>query len=110
MIAQINVTDKDNYAAYVKQVLPTIERFGGEFLVRGGKSESFEGNPPGDRHVVIRFPGYQVAYDWYHSEDMRPSEKCVWRLQAVCRLLLKVLIKDFITPFGHAVKQSMRAI
>ena len=46
--------------------------FKGEFLVRGGRSESYEGTPPGARTVVIRFPSYQAAQDWYHSEAYAP--------------------------------------
>ena len=68
VIAQINVTDAEAYPRYVELVQPTIEHFGGEFLVRGGRSESYEGVPPGDRNVIIRFPSYQAARDWYHSE------------------------------------------
>ena len=68
VIAQINVTNPDVYPEYVKLVLPTIQAFGGEFLVRGGQAQSYEGTPPGDRHVVIRFPSFQAAQDWYHSD------------------------------------------
>ena len=69
VIAQISVTNSEVYAEYIKLVLPTIEHYGGEFLVRGGQSVSYEGEPPGDRNVVIRFPSYQAAHDWYHSEE-----------------------------------------
>lgn len=69
VIAQITVTDPQTYPKYVELVQPIIARFGGEFLVRGGRSESYEGTPPGDRNVVIRFPSYEAARDWYHSED-----------------------------------------
>ena len=65
VIAQISVSDPDTYAKYIKLVLPTIEHFGGAFLVRGGRAESYEGEPPGDRHVVIQFPSYKNAQDWY---------------------------------------------
>ena len=75
VIAQIDVTDPETYKGYIALVGPTIEKFGGEFLVRGGKSESHEGTPPGDRNVVIRFPSYQAARDWYHSEDYAPARK-----------------------------------
>lgn len=75
VIAQITVHDADSYKDYIKLVLPTIELFGGEFLVRGGQSESFEGTPPGDRNVVIRFPTYQAAKDWYHSDAYAPAKK-----------------------------------
>ncbi len=69
VIAQIKVTDAGTYPSYVAMVEPIIEKFGGRFLVRGGRSESHEGTPPGDRNVVIRFPSFQAAKDWYHSED-----------------------------------------
>ena len=69
VIAQITVTDPDAYPAYVSRVQPIVEKFGGEFIVRGGRSESHEGTPPGDRNVVIRFPSYEAARDWYHSDD-----------------------------------------
>ena len=75
VIAQITVHDTESYKEYIKQVLPTIELFGGEFLVRGGRSESFEGTPPGERNVVIRFPDYQSAHDWYHSDAYAPAKK-----------------------------------
>ncbi len=61
VIAQISVTNSEIYAEYIKFVLPTIEQYGGEFLVRGGKSVSYEGGPPGDRNVFISFPSYQAA-------------------------------------------------
>jgi len=73
VIAQINVTDPDAYPAYVAQVGPTVAAFGGKFIVRGGQSESYEGTPPGDRTVVIRFPSYADAQSWYHSELYAPA-------------------------------------
>ncbi len=68
VIAQITVTDPEVYPTYVKMVGPTLEAFGGEFLVRGGASLCVEGTPPGARNVVIRFPSYAAAQDWYASE------------------------------------------
>ncbi|MGV6846919.1 MAG: DUF1330 domain-containing protein [Marinibacterium sp.] len=67
VIAQITVTDPVAYPRYVEMVQPTLDAFGGEFLVRGGRSESHEGTPPGERNVIIRFPSYQAARDWYRS-------------------------------------------
>lgn len=72
VIAQINVTDPVAYETYVRQVGPTVDRFGGEFLVRGGRAETFEAAPVGTRNVVIRFPTYQAARAWYHSDDYAP--------------------------------------
>ena len=69
VVAQITVTDPDAYPAYMAKVKPVIAKFGGEFLVRGGRSQSYEGTPAGDRVVVVRFPSYERALEWYHSED-----------------------------------------
>lgn len=69
VVAQITVTDPDAYPAYVAKVQPIIAKFGGEFIVRGGKSVSYEGIPPGERTVVVRFPSYDKAMEWYHSDD-----------------------------------------
>ncbi len=69
VVAQITVTDHDTYKIYISKVLPTIQVYGGEFLVRGGRAVSYEGTPPGDRTVVIRFPSFEAAHDWYESDE-----------------------------------------
>ena len=68
VIAQITVTDPAAYPAYVAKVQPIIEQFGGAVLVRAGRSEFHEGTPPGERIVVVRFPSYEAACAWYHSD------------------------------------------
>ena len=75
VVAQINVTDPETYKQYIKKVLPTIEVYGGEFLVRGGRAVSYEGTPPGDRTVVIRFPSYEAAQNWYESDEYCDAKK-----------------------------------
>ena len=72
VIAQINVTDPEAYKAYVAAVSPIVEKFGGEYLVRGGAAQHFEGERIGERTVVIRFPTLQAATEWYHSEEYAP--------------------------------------
>ncbi len=68
LFAQITVTDPEIYPTYVAQVQDTLDPFGGEFLVRGGQASVFEGEAPGERNVLIRFPSYEAALDWYHSD------------------------------------------
>ena len=90
VVAQITVTDPDAYPAYMEKVKPVIARFGGEFLVRGGRSQSYEGTPPGERTVVVRFPSYEKAMEWYHSETTPRRKPCAWRPRQACRPSLKV--------------------
>jgi uncharacterized protein (DUF1330 family) len=72
VIAQITVTDPSAYRIYVGKVQATLDIFGGVFLVRGGVAQSFEGAPPGDRNVIIRFPSVQAAHEWYASPAYAP--------------------------------------
>ena len=75
VIAQITVTDPEAYKDYVAAVTPIVEKYGGEYLVRGAPAQHFEGEPIGERTVVIRFPTLQAANEWYHSEEYAPVRK-----------------------------------
>lgn len=72
VIAQITVTDPEAYKDYIAAVNPVVEKFGGEYLVRGGKATYYESESIGERTVVIRFPSVQAATEWYNSEEYAP--------------------------------------
>lgn len=69
IVVQVDVTDPDAYAEYVKLVPPTVEKHGGEFLVRGGAMEILEGEWPMKRLVVVRFPSVAAAKAWHADPD-----------------------------------------
>lgn len=68
IIAEIEVTDPDAYAAYRARTPDVIAAHGGRFLVRGGAVEAKEGTPPAGRVVVIEFPDMDTARRFYESE------------------------------------------
>jgi uncharacterized protein (DUF1330 family) len=72
LIANVTVTDPEAFATYGAQVPAVIARFGGRYLVRGGKVEIKEGEPGLKRVVVVEFPSMQAAQDFYHSVDYAP--------------------------------------
>ena len=43
VIAQLKVTNTENYKEYVEKVTPLVKKFGGEFLVRAGEFQIFDG-------------------------------------------------------------------
>ena len=67
LIAVETVKDEAMFARYRSQVLPTIEAFGGKFIVRGGNLTKLEGEWPHQRLVIIEFPSRKAAEDWYKS-------------------------------------------
>ena len=56
VIVQINITNKDKYGEYIDKVKPIVKKYGGEYLVRGGKKELMLGKWDYERTVVIKFP------------------------------------------------------
>ena len=72
VIGEIEVTDPGLYDEYRKQVLPTIEKYGGRFAVRGGRVEPLEGGWTPKRVVAVEFPSMDVALRWYRSPEYAP--------------------------------------
>jgi len=71
-ITNIEVTDAESYAKYAKLAGPALAKFGGIFLVRGGKHVQLEGRDRA-RNVVARFPSLQHAVDAYNSPDYQAA-------------------------------------
>ena len=72
VIGDIEVTDQAIYDEYRKQVLPTIEKYGGRFAVRGGRVEPLEGGWAPKRIVAVEFPSMEQALRWYRSPEYAP--------------------------------------
>ena len=69
VIADIDVKDSSAYEGYREQVAPSLERYGGRFLVRGGKAESLEGAWAPRRIVVVEFDSVARARQWWSSRE-----------------------------------------
>jgi uncharacterized protein (DUF1330 family) len=72
VIGDIEVTDSAAYDDYRKQVLATVEKFGGRFAVRGGAVEPLEGGWAPKRLVMVEFPTLEQARKWYRSSEYAP--------------------------------------
>lgn len=71
VIVDVEVTDPAVFEEYRKQVPATIQKYGGRFLVRGGRTETLEGDWRPKRLVVVEFPSFEQAKRWYDSEEYR---------------------------------------
>ena len=75
VIGDIEVTDPAAYEEYRKQVLAVVTKYGGKFLVRGGKIDSKEGGWTPKRLVLLEFPSLAQAQKWYDSPEYAPLIK-----------------------------------
>ena len=69
LIVDIAVRDEQTYATYRARVSDQIRQYGGEYLVRGGKLETLEGDWTPKRIVIVRFDSIAAARRWWESED-----------------------------------------
>jgi uncharacterized protein (DUF1330 family) len=69
------VTDPDRYAQYREQAPPTIARYGGRYLARGGKVEVLEGEWTPQRLVILEFESMERFNEWYNSPEYAPLKQ-----------------------------------
>jgi uncharacterized protein (DUF1330 family) len=67
-IPQIDVSNMDGYKAYMAATPPAHEKFQGNALVRGGRSEVVEGRAR-SRNVLREFPDFSTALACYRSDE-----------------------------------------
>ena len=75
VIAQVNVTDPAKYQEYAKLAGPANVKYGGKFLVRGGKKTVLEGNIPYERIVINEFPDVEAATRFYNSVEYQAARQ-----------------------------------
>lgn len=87
IIAEVKVHDAQLYEQYKGQVQATLDKYGGRFRVRGGRTELLEGdwNPP--RLVVLEFPSVDDARAWWSSTEYAES-KSLRQRSAVTQMIL----------------------
>ncbi len=69
LIAHLEVTEPDEFEKYRAVVPAVIERYGGRYLVRGGRIEVLEGDWRIPRVVIIAFDNMADAKRFYDSAD-----------------------------------------
>jgi len=67
VIADVKVSDPDQYRHYMALTPAAVAAAGGEFVVRGGRHAVLEGEWSPARVVVIRFQSFKAAQAFYDS-------------------------------------------
>ena len=71
-IAEVDVTDSAGFEEYHKLVGPLVDKYGGRYVVRGGASETAEGDWSPGRIVIIEFENMERLKAWHDSDEYRP--------------------------------------
>ena len=68
-VANVKITNAEEYQRYAAQTPAVIAEYGGRFLVRGGSVQFGEGAWGADRWIILEFPTMDALQRWYDSED-----------------------------------------
>jgi uncharacterized protein (DUF1330 family) len=69
VIVDIDVTNPAAYDEYRKLAPPTVAAFGGKYLARGGRTETWEGEWIPNRLVILEFESVERARQWLDSPE-----------------------------------------
>ena len=72
IVANVQITNPERYPEYRDRVAETVSRYGGKYLVRGGKVDVLEGEWEPQRLVIIEFESVERCYEWYNSLEYTP--------------------------------------
>ena len=75
VLVQVDVSNAQQYGEYTKLSPGIIEKFGGRFLARGGRTATLEGAPAQGRVVIVEFPSFERAQEFYSSQEYQAAKK-----------------------------------
>ena len=71
-VVQVDVRDAEEYGKYAELAGPAVQKYGGEFLARGGEVVVKEGTTRA-RCVIIRFADMETAEKFYHGPEYQEA-------------------------------------
>jgi uncharacterized protein (DUF1330 family) len=75
IIADVDITDPVKYEDYKKLTPGAIAKHGGRFVARGGQMATLEGNWKPGRVVIIEFPTFEQARNFYTSVEYTAARR-----------------------------------
>jgi uncharacterized protein (DUF1330 family) len=75
VIVEISIDDPVAYEEYKKLTPAAIAAYGGRFVVRGGQTESLEGDWQPERIVVLEFPTVAIVKEWWASDQYTKAKE-----------------------------------
>jgi uncharacterized protein (DUF1330 family) len=73
-VARVDVNNEEGFKPYAAANAAIFKKFGGRYVVRGGKFDGMEGSSR-SRNIVIEFPDYPTAMACYRSPEYQANIK-----------------------------------
>jgi uncharacterized protein (DUF1330 family) len=73
-VARVDVSNEEGFRRYAAANAAIFKKFGGRYVVRGGKFDGMEGSSR-SRNVVIEFSDYATALACYRSPEYQANIK-----------------------------------
>ncbi len=87
VVADIDVRDAVVYEEYKRIAAPTVQAYGGRYLVRGGAVETLEGSWTPHRFVILEFPSIEQVKAWWSSPEYAAA-KAIRRRSAATEMIV----------------------
>jgi uncharacterized protein (DUF1330 family) len=69
MIIEITIKNRELYSRYVAQVPEVVDKYGGRYLIRGGKVTPLSGNWNPERVILIEFETVEQLQKCFESPE-----------------------------------------
>ncbi len=75
IIVRVSILDSNLFQQYPPLSTEVMKKYGGKYIIRGGKTEVFEGEWPVDRTTVVEFESFESAKKCYESIEYSEAMK-----------------------------------
>lgn len=89
IIVEVDIHDPVQYEDYKKLTPASLLPYNGKFIVRGGQTETLEGDWEAKRIVVLEFPTKELARQWWSSEEYAPAKALRQRTSTTKMILVE---------------------
>jgi uncharacterized protein (DUF1330 family) len=86
-LARLDISDRETFADYRKRNAAPIAKFGGRFIVKGGKADTMLGPARGE-NVVIEFDSYAQAVACFQSAEYQAAADYLKRSCSVIEFVI----------------------
>ncbi|HMF29224.1 MAG TPA: DUF1330 domain-containing protein [Candidatus Cybelea sp.] len=89
VIVNVDTKNPKEYERYKEMAEETVAQYGGRYLARGGQMKVLEGSWEPTRIVILEFPSYEKAHEWWHSAEYAPAKELRQRLSTTDLLIVE---------------------